>query len=224
VTLLVRGYYTLLRFAFRLLYNEMAWSYDWVSRAVSWGNWRTWGRAALAHTAGPRVLEIAFGTGDILLDLHASGFETYGLDISPYMIEIARRKLKRAGIHAPLVRGRAQELPFISGFFDSIVITFPTSFVLQQSTLDELVRVLRPGGRLVIVDRASLRRPKLAARLIGWLYAITGQSYQGDSSEVDWFKRCGWQAVEYEQHLASSVVHLFVLQPIRSSSEALPFP
>lgn len=224
MTLLARGYYALLRFAFSLLYNEMAWSYDWVSRVVSWGNWRTWGRAALAHTLGPRVLEIAFGTGDILLDLHASGFETYGLDISPYMVDITRRKLRRLGIHLPLVRGRAQELPFVDAYFDSIVITFPTAFVQQQSTLDELARVLKPAGRLIIVDRASLRRPKLAARVMEWLYIITGQSCKGNFSEVDWFKRRGWQAVEYEQELANSVVHLFVLQPIQLSHEETPFP
>lgn len=125
MTVLARCYRALLRFAFHLLYNEMAWSYDWVSGCVSLGQWRTWGRSALPLLSGPRVLEIAFGTGDILLDLHAAGFKTYGVDVSPRMVSLARRKLDQAGVDVPLIRGIAQALPFIDGSFDSIVVTFP---------------------------------------------------------------------------------------------------
>ncbi|MER3543218.1 MAG: hypothetical protein C4311_01115 [Chloroflexota bacterium] len=65
---------SLLRSAFRLLYNELAWTYDWVSQAVSLGQWRSWQRASLARLRGPRVLEVAHGTGDLLLDLAEAGF------------------------------------------------------------------------------------------------------------------------------------------------------
>ena len=65
MTFLGRAHYALLRIGFHLLYNELAWSYDLVSWAVSLGQWRTWGRASLRYLLGPRVLEVAFGTGDI---------------------------------------------------------------------------------------------------------------------------------------------------------------
>jgi len=222
--LLAHAYYTLLRFLFHLLYNEMAWTYDLVSRAVSLGQWRTWGRAALVYTLGPRVLEIAFGTGDILLDLHKSGFETYGLDLSQHMIGIAHRKLGKAGIALPLVCGNACALPFDDGSFDSIVLTFPTAFVQQKPALDEMARVLRPGGRLIIVDRASLQRPRLAARVIEWLYIITGQSCQDDCYGTDWLGRPGWRVAEHEHRLATSTVHLFVAELVHSSPYTTPLP
>ena len=83
-----------LRPFFRLLYNEMAWSYDLVSAAVSIGQWRSWQRAALPYLRGRQVLEVAHGTGNLLLDLAALGFEPVGLDTSQAMGSVARRKLR----------------------------------------------------------------------------------------------------------------------------------
>jgi len=139
----------LVRFGFRLLYNELAWTYDRVSRAVSLGQWRQWQRAVIPRLSGQRVLEIAFGTGDLLVDMTAVGYRPYGLDLSPYMVRLARAKLARKGMAAPLCQGRVQALPFANGLFDSVAITFPTDFICQPSALAEIGRVLAPGGRLV---------------------------------------------------------------------------
>lgn len=163
------------RYAFRLLYNELAWTYDGVSRIVSLGQWRSWQRAALTRLRGPRVLEVAHGTGDLLLDLEEAGFGPVGLDLSPAMGRLARRKLRRHGRAAPLVRGRAQALPFASESFPSIVSTFPTEFILDPRSLDELWRVLTPGGRLVVVGEARLTGRSLPVRVLEWLYRVTGQ-------------------------------------------------
>lgn len=205
-----RAYGALLRFGFHLLYNEMAWTYDSVSSAVSLGHWRTWGRAALDHLLGPRVLEVAFGTGDILMDLKVAGFTTYGLDISPHMIAITRRKLRKAGLTVPICCGSALSLPFVEGAFDSILVTFPPPFIREEKTLQEFARVLRPDGRLVVVDHASLQRPAPTARFIGWLYDITHQRPQQCSSQIDWLREMGWDSTEHERQLESSVVHLWV--------------
>lgn len=164
-----------LRFAFRLLYNELAWTYDWVSRAVSLGQWRSWQRASLARLRGPRVLEVAHGTGDLLLDLAEAGFQPVGLDLSPAMGRLARRKLRRQRRNVPLVCGRAQALPFASESFPSIVTTFPTEFILDPRSLEEFRRVLVPGGRLVVVGEARLIGQGVAVRFLEWLYAVTGQ-------------------------------------------------
>lgn len=207
-----RAYRALLRLGFRLLYGEMAWSYDLVSWAVSLGQWRPWGRAAIRYLFGPCVLEVAFGTGDLLLDLHAAGFTVYGLDLSPYMIAITRRKLQKAGITVPISRGAVQSLPFADGVFDSVVITFPSLFIREDTALQELARVLRLGGRLVVVDRAQLQQPALLARFIEGLYVITDQCPQLHASPIDWLREMGWDATEHEQQLEKSAVRLWVAE------------
>ena len=104
----------LLRLFFRLLYNEFAFSYDLVSWLVSMGQWRSWQRTALPYLKGRRVLEIAHGPGNLLLDLTALGFEPIGLDLSVAMGSIAQRKLNSRGLVIPLLRARVQQLPFPS--------------------------------------------------------------------------------------------------------------
>lgn len=162
------------RWLFRLLYNQLAWTYDWVSWVVSLGKWRHWQWAAISRLTGKRVLEIAFGTGNLLIDLAQAGYCPYGLELSPYMVRIASRKLQRRGLAVPLCRGRVQMLPFAHQTFDTIVATFPTEFIYDPASLGEMDRVLRPSGKLVIIPGAYFHNP-LARFFIEWLYLITGQ-------------------------------------------------
>jgi ubiquinone/menaquinone biosynthesis C-methylase UbiE len=172
-----------LRLFFRLLYNQLAWTYDWVAWAVSLGQWNAWGRAAIPYLRGERVLELAHGPGHLLEAMGGRGLLPVGIDLSPHMSRLARRRLGRAGLAAPLVRARAQALPFRDGCFDSAVATFPTEFIVNPATLRETARVLRrvepitgrPGGRLVVVAWARLSGRDPLSRFIGWLYRVTGQ-------------------------------------------------
>jgi ubiquinone/menaquinone biosynthesis C-methylase UbiE len=166
----------LLRLAFRLLYNELAWTYDLVSWSVSIGQWRDWQRAALPYLPEGRVLEIAHGPGNFLLDLHAHGFEPVGLDLSPAMSRLARQKLRAHGVKIPLVRSRVQALPFAGGSFRCLVATFPTEFIVDPPAIAEFYRVLAPGGVLVIVPAAQITGPALPDRLAEGLFRLTGQS------------------------------------------------
>ena len=165
----------LIRFAFWVLYNPLAWAYDGVSQAVSLGHWRDWQRMALPELRGAQVLELAFGTGNVLLDLHKARYRPVGLDLSSAMTRITRRKLCGHGIAIPLVRGRAQRLPFAPSSFDSVLCTFPTEFIVAPDTLSEIARVLRPAGRAVIVVMTRLLENSLWCRVLEWLYQITGQ-------------------------------------------------
>jgi ubiquinone/menaquinone biosynthesis C-methylase UbiE len=171
----------ILRLAFRLLYNELAFSYDLVSWTVSAGQWRSWQRAALPYLRGRRVLEVAHGTGNLLLDLRALGFEPVGFDLSKAMGGLAARKLAARGIAVPLVRGRAQALPFADKSFPSILSTFPAEFIVEPATVAEFHRVLAPGGVVVFVPAAIITSLGLADRLAAWLFRVTGQSSE------DWF-------------------------------------
>src|SRR5512147_1621186 len=118
-----------IKFGFHLLYHEFAFTYDAVAWLVSLGQWQAWGRTALSRVRGSRVLEIGHGPGHLLIALARSGRQPIGIDLSPDMIQIARRNIRRAGVNAPQVHCRVQALPFRSGVFDSVVSTFPTDYI-----------------------------------------------------------------------------------------------
>ena len=155
--------------AFTLLYHEFAWAYDWVSRTFFRGEWRHWQRAtlpALAGIPGRRVLEVGCGTGDLQADLAAAGYQPYGVDLSPAMLRVAARKGRRRGGRLRVARAATQALPFATGAFDAIVSTFPSEYIVDPRTLAEIARVLRPGGRLVIVPAGALLPVDRTARTL----------------------------------------------------------
>ncbi|MGD8473340.1 MAG: methyltransferase domain-containing protein [Anaerolineae bacterium] len=141
------------------LYDELAWAYDVVSWCVSLGRWSSWRRAALDQVVGRRILELGFGTGELLSEMAERGWDLVGLDASVAMHRVTGRKLARSGIDIPRVRGVTQCIPFANQSFDTAVCTFPAEYILHPATLHEVARVLRGpdpvsgegGGRLVMV-------------------------------------------------------------------------
>ncbi len=174
----------LVRFGFRLLYNELAWTYDGVSWLVSLGAWRAWREAVLPFVQGGRVLEIGHGPGHLLLALAQRGHAAVGLDLSSFMGRQAGRRLQQAGGVVPLVQGRVQRLPFAAGSFETVVATFPTDYVLAWETLTAVHRTLTPNGIFVIVPEGHLTGSSWLHRAIGWLFWATGQ--QSAAVEPDW--------------------------------------
>lgn len=172
----------LVRFGFRLLYNELAWTYDAVSWAVSLGEWRHWLMAGLPFINGRSILEVGHGPGHLLLKLAQAGYHPVGVDLSPQMGRQAKRRLQRAGVSAQLVRASVAGLPFANGRFDTIFSTFPTDYIVEPEVIGELYRVLGDDGRLIIIPEGHLTTPTLSKRLIDWLYRITNQT---DASVLD---------------------------------------
>lgn len=201
----------LVRTGFRLLYNEMAWTYDTVSWSVSLGAWRAWQRAALPYLAGPRVLEIAHGPGHMLLAMYEMGLHAVGLDLSPAMGRQARRRLCRAGATVPLLCARVQDLPLAEASFDSALATFPTDFIAEAETLAAVFRVLRPGGQFVIVPEGHLTGRGPLRRFIGWLFRITGQRWpdEPDAAGTPWLAAAPmWPPLEKRFQAAGFTVRL----------------
>ncbi len=210
---LVRLWWALIRFGFRLLYNELAWTYDGVSWVVSLGRWRAWQRACLSFlNAAPDqlILELAHGTGNLQIDLLAAGLQPIGIDLSPYMGRIARRKLQRAGLPARLVRASALHLPFPDACFDAVVSTFPTEFIIHPRTLAEVHRVLKTGSPFVVVANAMLTLGSLPARVLEWLYHITGQRAPWPGDPLAVLHSAGFEASFVVQDLRDSSVVLLV--------------
>ncbi len=165
----------LVRLGFRLLYYELAWTYDLVSWVVSLGEWRNWQRAALPFVTGERVLEIGHGPGHMLLDLAAAVPHVAGLDLSPYMGRQARNRLEKAGLPVVLVRGRVQALPWATAVFDTVLATFPTDYIIEPETIASVIRVLKADGRLIIIPEGHLVGQGALYRFIDWLFRVTGQ-------------------------------------------------
>jgi SAM-dependent methyltransferase len=165
-----------LRLFFRLLYNDFAWIYDAVAWLVSLGEWKAWGRTTLAHLCGKQVLELGHGPGHLLVAMAERGLVPMGLDLSPHMGRQAQQRIRRTGLTIPLVRARAQALPFRSASLDSVVATFPTEFIVDPRTLREVTRAIRPGGRLVVAVWIRFEGTGFRARFLRGLYRVTGQN------------------------------------------------
>ncbi len=166
------------RLLFRLLYYELACTYDLVSASVSLGRWRAWQRSVLRYLPAAEdglVLELAHGAGDLQVDLLRAGYQTVALDLSAQMGRLARRKLRSARLAAGLIRGDAGHLPCKSASFAAIVCTFPTPFIFAGPVLAEMARVLCPSGRAAIVLVGQLRGGGILRALIRRLYRLTGQ-------------------------------------------------
>ncbi len=126
------------------LYNEFAWAYDPVSWMVSLGQWDTIRKLSLEKLAGSQVLEIGFGTGELLIEMTRRGFQVTGLDLSMSMQHQVSKKLRKINLQIPRLCSRTQQVPIASGSFDSIVSTFPAGYILEQATWNECARLLRP--------------------------------------------------------------------------------
>jgi SAM-dependent methyltransferase len=176
------------------LYSELAWAYDPISRWVSGGRWDAWRRMALDYVAGPRVLEVGFGTGELLIALGERGFQATGIDASRAMQRVAGRKLRARGWSVPRLLASATALPFAAHAFDSVVSTFPAGYILEVPSLRELARVLRPDGALIIVGLAvelptSVRFPlSIVPGEWGplWAYFVRAAGEAGLRAEIDW--------------------------------------
>lgn len=166
-----------LRWFFHHLYHSMAWTYDLVAGAVSLGRWFQWIDLVIPFLRGQRVLELGHGTGHLQRKLAGTqGITYFGLDESRQMAVLTRRRAQIAG-HAPpkQVQAVAQAAPFPRATFDSIVATFPTEFVFQPIPLRQVHRMLKPGGRLVILPVAWIVGSSLLEKAAAWLFAFTRQ-------------------------------------------------
>lgn len=188
----------LMRIFFRLLYHSMAWSYDLVAAVVSIGRWKRWVLAAEAMLPAGRLLELGFGPGHLQARLRSAGRAVFGLDESAQMARQAARRLRaaRSGSTASpnLVRGLAQALPYTAAAFDAVVATFPTLYIIDPATLAEVMRVLRPGGRLVVLSAAWHTGRSLPERFMAGLFRVTGQVPQPEPVQAEGFAQPFTQA------------------------------
>jgi len=157
-----------MRVFFNLLYHPFAFTYDLVAATVSFGKWKDWVYNIIPFIEGTRILELGHGPGHLQRILLNRGLFAVAIDESAQMGTLAKHRL---GSSQKLTHALAQKIPFASESFDSILATFPTEYIFDTQTLTEAYRVLRNGGRLIVLLAAWPKNPLLA-----WLFKVTGQS------------------------------------------------
>lgn len=159
------------------MFDHIAPTYDRLNHTLSLGIDRRWRRAAI-RTLLPyqprRVLDVATGTGDfaLLAARMLRPVQLVGVDLSEGMLSVARRKAKAAGLEGVVAfqRGDSLALSLPDASFDAVTVAYGVrNFTDLDRGLREMLRVLRPGGRLVIVELAAPRR--FPMRQLFWLYA-----------------------------------------------------
>lgn len=142
------------------MFDGIAKRYDLLNRLMSLGADRHWRRRtveSLETAPGQAWLDLATGTADLAIELAEAEREIHvvGLDPSAHMLEIAQQKIEDAGLQKRirLVLGSAEQLPFEDASFDGATMAFGIRNVPDRSAaLREIRRVLRPAGRLAIVE------------------------------------------------------------------------
>lgn len=156
------------------MFDRIAGRYDLMNSLMSAGLHHRW-RARAADRArlqpGQNALDVCCGTGDLALELKrrvGQSGSVVGLDFSESMLELARDKSRRMDIEITYRHGNALSLPFESSSFDAATVGFGVrNLVDLRGGLAEMARVVRPGGRVVILEITTPRRPPLS-----WFYSL----------------------------------------------------
>ena len=141
------------------MFDTISTNYDGLNRVISFGidvKWRKRVVAIIKETGPRQVLDIATGTGDLAINLVKTGAsKIIGLDLSEGMLSVGRKKIDRKGLtdKIEMVQGDSEALPFEDDSFDAITVAFGVrNFENLEKGLEEIHRVLRPGGVFVILE------------------------------------------------------------------------
>lgn len=159
----------------RELFDGIAAQYDWVPDLFSFFQYQRWRRDLVSRLqVGPdsTVLDVCTGpAGVAMLMAQTHHCRVVGVDLSPKMLRRAQHNISSKGLTAlvPLVMGRAEDLAFAGESFDAVSVTFLLRYVDDaESTMREIVRVLKPGGRLLSLEFGVPSNP--LARVLWHVY------------------------------------------------------
>ena len=152
----------------RAMFDRIAGVYDLMNGVMTAGMHHRWrSRAADLARVGPgsRALDVATGTGDLAVELASRGAEVVGMDFSERMLELARAKAPGLTFQA----GDAQALTYDDASFDAATVGFGArNFGDLRQGLSEMARVVRPGGRVVVLEITTPEKPPLSTFFSLW--------------------------------------------------------
>lgn len=144
-------------------FDKIARTYDRLNRVMTLGLDRRWRKRAAHEVVSGQwsevcVLDVACGTGDMAVSLAERGCTVTGVDLSEEMLAIAKVKSERLKVKVEIAD--AENLPFEDESFDGVTCAFGVrNFVHLEQGLSEMLRVLKPGGRMVILELATPDSP-----------------------------------------------------------------
>ena len=171
----------------RALFDRIAPRYDLINDLQSFGLHRMWKRKLL-DLASPQpsdvALDVCCGTGDITVALGRKAGQVYGVDFSEGMLELARQRTSDPTTR--FIEGDALKLPFEDRSFDLVTIAYGLrNLVGFEDGIDELCRVLKPGGRLYVLDFGKPDQKMWRSfyfTYLEWVVPLFGKVFCGDSA------------------------------------------
>jgi demethylmenaquinone methyltransferase/2-methoxy-6-polyprenyl-1,4-benzoquinol methylase len=162
--------------AARELFAPLAETYDRYARLLSFGQdprWRAFLVSRIDAGPGDTVLDVASGTGAVAIEVaRRHGCKVVGIDQSPEMLAEGQRRIAAAGLaeRIDLRQGRAEELPFGDAAFAGVTFTYLLRYVDDPAaTMRELARVVRPGGRVAMLEFAVPSRALARGSWEAWV-------------------------------------------------------
>lgn len=141
------------------MFNNIAWRYDFLNHFLSFGIDHYWRKKAIQTLKNNQVhllLDVATGTGDFAISaLKLNPRKIFGIDISADMLEIGRKKIRKKNLQdkIELLESDSEKLLFEDNKFDAVAVAFGVrNFEYLEKGLIEMLRVLRPGGKVVILE------------------------------------------------------------------------
>ena len=144
------------------MFDNISENYDGLNRVISLGidvSWRKKVVKLVSEVNPKKILDIATGTGDLVLMMaELNPDKIVGLDISPGMLEVGKQKVNKANLSdkIEMVVGDSENIPFEDNTFDAITVSFGVrNFENLDKGLTEIYRVLRPGGKFVVLETSN---------------------------------------------------------------------
>jgi ubiquinone/menaquinone biosynthesis C-methylase UbiE len=183
------------------------------------------GREWVCTQAAGETLEVAVGTG-LNLPFYPAEVTLTGVDLSPAMLAVARERAAGLGRVVSLREANAEQLPFDDGSFDTIVCTLALcSIPNDRAAIAQMYRVLRPGGRLLLLDHVAAPNPLLRAgqRLFEVVTSRIAADYQ-TRRPLPMLQQAGFDIETSQRSRAGTVERLRALKPPTATITAMDGP